>query len=162
MGAMRKTLWVAAIAALPAPAAAQALCAGLNRIVAAADEPVPFASLENAPQSVLPNFSRPCRVHVTHTTGARTFLCSQHQFAPKALAMEILGPAVRDCLGAEALPARPFSGVLSYSVRDLIVTVSSHCEERCHVGRSATVRVARRPDDAPAGDRQGRRAPVPQ
>lgn len=153
MGATRKTLWVVAIAALPAPAAAQALCAGLNRIVAAAHEPVPFASLENAPESVLPDFRRPCRVHVTHATGARTFLCSQRQFAPKSLAMETLGPAVRDCLGAEALPGRPFSGVLSYRVQDLIVTVSSHCEERCHVGRSATVSVERRPEEAPSGNR---------
>jgi hypothetical protein len=144
---------MAAIAALPAPAAAQELCAGLNRIVAAAHEPVPFASLENAAESVLPNFDRPCRVHVTHATGARTFLCSQYQFAPKSLAMETLGPAVRDCLNAEALPSRPFSGVLSYRVRDLVVTVSSHCEERCHVGRSATVSVKRRPEAASAGDR---------
>lgn len=150
MGARRTTLWLAAIAALPAPAAAQDLCAGLNLILAAAQEPVPFASLENAPQSVLPDFERPCRVHVTDATGARTFLCSQHQFAPKSLAMEILGPAVRDCLGAETLPRRPFSGVLGYRVRDLIVTVSSHCEERCHVGRSATVSVERRPEGAPA------------
>ena len=147
MGATRKTLWVAAIVALPAPAAAHELCAGLNRIVAAAHEPVPFASLENAPQSVLPDFRRPCRVHVTHPTGVRTFLCSQHQFAPKGLAMETLGPAVRDCLDAEALPDRPFSGLLSYRVQDLVVTVSSHCDERCHVGRSATLSVGRRPEE---------------
>jgi hypothetical protein len=146
MGTMRKTLLAAAIAALPAPAAAQELCAGLNRIVAAAQEPVPFASLENAPQSVLPGFDRPCRVHGAQTTGARAFICSQYQFAPKSLAMEILGPAVRDCLDAEPLPGRPFSGVLSYGVQDLVVTVSSHCEERCHVGRSATLSVERRPE----------------
>jgi len=150
MGVTRKALWAAAVAALPAPAAAQTLCAGLNRIVAAAHEPVPFASLENAVDSVLPGFRRPCRVHVTRSTGARTFVCSQYQFAPKNLAMETLGPAVRDCLDAEALPGRPFSGVLSYRVQNLVVTVSSNCDENCHVGRSATLSVGRRPDEAPA------------
>jgi hypothetical protein len=146
VGAMRKTFLAVAIAVLPAPAAAEALCAGLNRIVAAAHEPVPFASLENAREAVLPNFSRPCRVHVTRATGARAFLCSQYQFAPKSLAMATLGPAVRDCLEAEPLPSRPFSGELSYRVGDLIVSVSSHCEERCHVGRSAMLSVERGPE----------------
>ncbi len=60
MLALRRMLWVAGLlTALPAPAAAQDICAALDRIRTAAREPVPFASLASAlerGEEVVPGF----------------------------------------------------------------------------------------------------------
>lgn len=61
MTALRKSLWtIAAIAALPAPAAAQEICNAMNRIVAAARETPRFASVQRAlanGEAIVPGFS---------------------------------------------------------------------------------------------------------
>jgi hypothetical protein len=60
MARLRKCLWtVAAVAALPAPAAAADICTALQRIVASAGEPVPFDSVRRAAaggEAVVPGF----------------------------------------------------------------------------------------------------------
>ena len=67
MGAKRKCLWmIAAIAALPAPAAAADVCTALQRIVASAQEPTPFESVRRsaaAGEAVVPGFlPEDCRI----------------------------------------------------------------------------------------------------
>lgn len=144
MGALRKSLWtIVAIMALPAPAAAQDMCAALNRIAAAAREPVPFASLTDA-RGLVPGYDY-CRVDIG--TGARDggVSCSA-TMAPKSLMAETVGAQVRDCLGAVPLPREQFAGADDYQTDTLRISVSSHCDERCHVGRIASIDLRRRRD----------------
>lgn len=129
--------------ALPVPAFAQDLCAGLRRIEAAAREPVPFASLEGLREEILPGFRLGCRVSQAYSDRPRAFFCSRGQFAPASLIASTFGRAVRDCLGAEAMPPVPYRSTLGYRTADVEIEVSSHCDDRCHVGRSATL-IARR------------------
>src|SRR6185436_3878523 len=85
------------LAALPAPASAQALCASLDRIVRSAGEPIPFASLERAAAGgeVLVAGFRPmsCRV----APGAS--IACWRNLAPEALSVAAMAPAIWDCLG---------------------------------------------------------------
>ena len=128
---------------LPAPAAAQEMCAALNRVAAAALEEPAFASLGDRREEVVPGFNQGCRI--SHPQEGPTLVCSRGQFAPESLIAEALGRRVRDCLSAVPQPpARPFDRGLRYMTRDLVITVSSHCSERCHVGRSAMLKVRRR------------------
>lgn len=149
MGGLRKSLWtIAAIAALPAPAAAQDMCASLQRIAAAAREPVPFASLADGTELV-PGY-RYCRVETG--TAARDGGVSCHtQLAPESLIAETVGAQVRDCLGA--VPGRILDrfppATLTYSTDQLSISVSSHCNERCHVGRLASIDLRRRRAEEP-------------
>ena len=74
MGALRKSLWtIAAIMALPAPAAAQDqqdVCGALARLIAAAHERPAFASVTHrlgARESVIPNYAAEnCQVRAGH------------------------------------------------------------------------------------------------
>jgi hypothetical protein len=149
MGALRKSLWtIAAITVLPAPAMAQEMCAALNRIAAAAREPVPFASLADGGELV-PGYHY-CRVETG--TAARAGGVSCHtQFAPKSLMAEAVGAQIRDCLGA--VPGRIVDrlppATLTYSTDHLSIRVSSHCDEGCHVGRLASLTIRRRADGLP-------------
>ena len=134
-------------AAFPLPAAAQQsdMCAALSRIAAAANEPVPFASLENTPASLVPGY-RYCRIETG--TAARAGAVSCHmQLAPKSLMAEVVGQQVRDCLGAEPAPRERYSRASNFQTATLLISVESHCDERCHVGRIASLRIARRRDD---------------
>lgn len=157
MGALRKSLWTiaATLAALPLPAAAQEMCAALQRIEAAAREPVPFASLE-AGQGVVPGYEY-CRVETGTPARIGRILCHR-QLAPASLAAGVVGPKVEACLGIPPEPSRAFarSGFVFRS-RLLEIRVSSHCNEHCHVGRLASftvlIRRAEEEEDggAPAG-----------
>ncbi|HYI48786.1 MAG TPA: hypothetical protein VEX35_10020 [Allosphingosinicella sp.] len=144
MNRLHKSIWAgAALLALPVPAFAQDLCAGLRRIEAAAREPVSFASLEGLREEILPGFRLGCRVSQAYRDQPRAFICSRTQFAPASLIASTFGPAVRDCLGAEATPPVPYRSTLGYRTADVEIELSSHCDDRCHVGRSATL-IARR------------------
>ena len=141
MGALRKSLWtIAAIAALPAPAMAQDMCASLNRIAAAAREPVPFASLADG--QLVPGYHY-CRVQTGTAAGPGEVFCHQ-QLAPKSLIAEIVGAQVRDCLAAVAAPRPQPWSPMEFRTGDLVITVESHCDERCHVGRLASLHIRRR------------------
>lgn len=147
MARLRKSLWtIAAIAALPAPAMAQDMCTALQRIAAAAREPVPFASLETA-RGLVPGYSY-CRVETGTTARSGGVFCHS-QFAPKSLIAEAVGAQVRDCLGA--VPGRTHDrlppATLTYLTDQLSISVSSHCDERCHVGRIASLDIRRRVED---------------
>lgn len=145
MGTFRKSLWMfVAIVMLPAPATAQDMCAALNRIATAAREPVPFASLEDG-RELVPGY-RYCRVETE--TGARVGAVMCHtSLAPKSLIAETVGAQVRDCLGAVPLPRERFASGDSYRTDTLLITVESHCDERCHVGRLASIDIRRRRED---------------
>jgi hypothetical protein len=83
MGAKRKCLWmIAAIAALPAPAAAADVCTALQRIVASAREPVPFDSVRRAAAAgeiIVPGFRlQECRV------SAAELFCHQRRMSVMA------------------------------------------------------------------------------
>lgn len=143
----RRSLWLAAVlVASPAPAFAQDMCAALNRIAAAAKEPVPFASLENG-RELVPGYSY-CRVETGTAARAGGVYCHA-TLAPRSLVAETVGTQVRDCLGA--VPGRIIDRLppasLVYNTDQLSIRVSSHCDERCHVGRLASIDIRRRRAD---------------
>jgi hypothetical protein len=141
----RSVLIGAALFALPLPAAAQEMCAALNRIAAAAREAVPFASLENSRDSLVPGYHY-CRVETGTAARAGEVYCHQ-QLAPKSLIAETVGAQVRDCLGAVAAPRPQTWSPQEYRTAELAITVESHCDERCHVGRLASLHIRRREAD---------------
>ena len=145
MRTLRQSLWVIALAALPAPAAAQEMCAALNRIVAAAREPVPFASLERSASSLVPGYDY-CRIETGTAARAGGVFCHQ-QLAPKSLIADFVGAQVRDCLGAIHVPQELPNNDLVYRLAELTIVVESHCDERCHVGRLASLTITRRQAD---------------
>lgn len=145
--ALRKSLWMAAaFAALPAPAAAQEMCAALNRIAAAAHEPVPFGSLEGG-RELVPGY-RYCRVETGTTLRDGGVFCHT-SMAPKNLIAETVGAQVRDCLGAVPMPRRQFESADEYRTDSLLIRVRSNCDDRCHVGRLASIDLRRRRGDGP-------------
>ena len=145
MAALRKSLWtIAAIVALPVPAAAQEMCAALNRIAAAAREPVPFGSLKDG-RELVPGY-RHCRVETgTAMRDGRVFCHTS--LAPESLIAETVGAQVRDCLAAVVVPREPFADGDVYRSETLLISVSSHCDNRCHVGRLASIDIRRRRAD---------------
>lgn len=144
MSLMRRSVLIGlALVGLPMPAAAQEMCAALTRIAAAAREPVPFASLTDG--QLVPGYHY-CRVETGTAARAGEVFCSQ-QFAPKSLVAEIVGAQVRDCLGAVAAPRPQTWSPQEYRTADLAITVESHCDERCHVGRLASLHIRRRQAD---------------
>lgn len=147
MSRFGKAAWLAAaLVALPVPAAAQDMCAALQRIAAAAREPVPFASLADGGELV-PGY-RYCRVETGTAMRDGGVFCHT-SLAPQSLMAETVGPQVRDCLGAA--PGRILDrfppASLTYSTDQLSIRVSSHCDERCHVGRLASIDLRRRRAD---------------
>lgn len=149
MGALRKSLWtIAAVAAVPLPAAAQDMCAALNRIAAAAGEPAPFASLEGHEGGLVPGYNY-CRVETGTRARVGRVMCHS-QMAPKTLIAETVGAQVRDCLhAAPGLPER-YSQASVYRTPTLTISVESHCDEHCHVGRLASIEMRRRRADEAA------------
>ncbi len=150
MGGLRKSLWaIPALVALPAPAFAQDMCAALNRIEAAARETPAFASLAEAGVALVPGY-RFCRVETETVAREGRILCHR-TLAPKNLEEAVVGPQVRDCLNATAVPRPDPWSPNEYRTASLSITVASHCDERCHVGRiaSLTVTIRRREEPAP-------------
>jgi hypothetical protein len=146
MAALRKSLWtIAAMVALPAPAAAQEMCAALQRIAAAVREPVPFASLEKVRTPLVPGYDY-CRVETGTAARAGGVFCHQ-QMAPESLIAGTVGAQVRDCLGAVPLPRQGFASADAYQTDSLSIGVSSRCDDRCHVGRIASLTIQRRRED---------------
>ena len=70
------------------------------------------------------------------------------QMAPKGLIADTVGAQVMDCLGAVAVAEALALGDHEYRTANLYITVSSHCDERCHVGRIASLIIRRRQADA--------------
>ena len=145
-GRGKALLAAGALVLLPGSAAAQEMCAALNRIAAAAREPEPFASLADG--QLVPGYHY-CRVQTG--TAARTGEVFCHrQLAPRSLIAEAVGAQIRDCLGAIAVPGAQSWSLPEYRTADLVITVQSHCDERCHVGRLASLHIRRRrADEAP-------------
>jgi hypothetical protein len=141
---VRRNLWIGvALIALPLPAVAQEMCAALTRIAAAAREPVPFASLQDGP--LVPGYHY-CRVQTGTAARAGEVFCHQ-ALAPRSLIAETVAAQLRDCLGAVAAPRPQPWSPLEYRTADLAITVESHCDERCHVGRLASLNIRRRQAD---------------
>ena len=145
MGTLRKSLWtIAAMIALPGPAAAQDMCAALTRIAAAAREPVPFASLEDG-RELVPGYLY-CRVETGTAMRDGGVFCHT-SMAPKSLIAETVGAQVRDCLHAIPIPRQQFETADHYQTDSLLIRVSSNCDDRCHVGRLASIDLRRRRAD---------------
>ena len=139
----RSLLTLVALPALPLPAAAQEMCAALNRIAAAANEPVPFASLEGVQTSLVPGY-RHCRVDTPLGQRIGAIYCHS-QMAPKSLIAETVGAHVQACLGGTmSIPQEWPDNDRVYRTANLEITVESRCDERCHVGRIASLRIVRR------------------
>jgi hypothetical protein len=143
MSVLRRSFLIGlALVAAPLPAAAQDMCAALNRIAAAAREAVPFASLSDG--QLVPGYHY-CRVQTGTAARAGEVFCHQ-QLAPKSLIAGTVGAQVRECLGAVpiSIPRRYPSSTLVYGTDELWISVESHCDERCHVGRLASLAIRRR------------------
>jgi hypothetical protein len=137
-----KLLLVAVAAMAPVPAMAEEMCEGLRRIAAAAGEPAPFASLAGE-LYLLPGFEGHCRVRPDGGDGGNQVFCHR-TLAPASLEEELVGRQLRDCLGATYIPGpnQWVPGV--YRTAQLEISYNSNCDERCQVGRSATMMVTRR------------------
>lgn len=147
-----------ALLGLPLPAAAQDMCAGLNRIAAAARESVPFASLADETQRLLPGLEGSCRYRPADGDRRGTIVCRRN-FAPEGLAPAPLARALRDCVGATYVPGPTARAVGEFRAGDLRIRVYSHCSEACQLGRIVTLIFTRRREtDAPRPARRRRPA----
>jgi hypothetical protein len=134
----RRSLWVAALlAAAPAPALAQDMCASLDRIAAASRDRPAFASLRRAAWdgTLVPGYrDRDCTI----TPGIRV-LCYRN-LAPASLELDAIGRALRDCLGREPVLRPDREGRtygdpdLLFVVRGLRYRVNNHCDRHCRAG----------------------------
>jgi|GEM_PF-4804327 len=128
------------LAALPAPASAQALCESIDRIVRSAGEPIPFASLERAAAAgeVLVAGYRPmaCRV-----AAAESISCWRN-LAPEALSVATMAPALHDCLGLPGPRPDPDGPAReTFLASGLRFEIGNNCTPRCRAGLIAWFRV---------------------
>jgi hypothetical protein len=128
------------LAALPAPASAQALCASLDRIVRSAREPVPFASLARAAakgEALVAGY-RPmsCRV-----APGESIACWRN-LAPEALSVAAMAPAIHGCLGLPGpRPGPDGPAHASFLASGLRFEIGNNCTPRCRAGLIAWFRV---------------------
>jgi hypothetical protein len=101
MGALRKSLWmVAAIAALPASAAAQDMCGALSRVAAMLRDPAASDSLTEAARDggALPGFGKDAyRISRGGLGGVGLYCFRTH--APANLDLSAMEQTLRDCPG---------------------------------------------------------------
>jgi len=140
---MNKRKWLPGLlllAALPAPASAQALCASIDRIVRSAREPAPFASLERAAAGgeilVAGYRLMSCRV-----APGESVACWRN-LAPEALAVANMAPALEDCLGlSRSRPDPNAPARASFLASGLRFEVGNNCTPLCRAGLIAWFRV---------------------
>lgn len=142
---LRKTLWTTlALAALPAPAFAQEMCAALDRIAAASGDPVPFASLVDAARSgdLVPGFGeQDCQV-----TAGTSISCFRNLASP-ALELDAMERTLRDCLRRAPVTRTARPGLipdreLVFVASGLRYRVSNDCDRRCRAGLLAYFEIA--------------------
>ena len=123
-----------------APAAAQEMCAALDRIAAASRERVPFASLASAAQAgtLVPGYrDGDCTVRRTGVTCWRNL-------APERLELGAMEQALRECLRREPLlrpgrqPRDPGEADLVFVARGLRYEADTECSPRCAAGMLAS------------------------
>ncbi len=153
MGSLRKCLWATPLlAALPAPAAGQGMCAALDRIATASREAVPFGSLADAARTgdLVPGFDRgQCQV----TAGAR--VSCYRNLAPESLELGAMERTLRDCLRSAPVstgssPVRIPSRELAFVASGLRYRIAAYCDHHCRAGLLAWFEVAfeaARPED---------------
>jgi hypothetical protein len=142
----KKTSWrkwlpgLLLLAALPAPAPAQTLCASIDRILRSAGEPIPFASLDPAAAAgeVLVAGFRPmsCRV------AAGESISCWRNLAPDTLSVAAMAPALHDCLGLPGPPPDPEGPAReTFLASGLRFEIGHNCTPRCRAGLIAWLRV---------------------
>ena len=149
----RRSLWLAALlAAAPAQALAQDMCASLDRIAAASRERVPFASLVQAARegTLVPGYDAGhCMI-----TPESAVICWR-RIAPESLLLSVMEPLLRGCLGRAPI-LRPDRQPRAYGEPDLVFTrrglryaLDTECTPYCAVGMMAhlaiTIEPRRRP-----------------
>ncbi len=142
----RRGLWLGAfLAAAPAPALAQDMCAALDRIAAASRERVPFGSLHQAARdgTLVPRFrEQDCRV-----LSGRGLHCYRN-LAPRALDISQMLPTLRDCLRRAPVhePRQPRltydDAALVFRARGLRYTVRNDCNRSCRAGLLASLDIS--------------------
>jgi hypothetical protein len=128
------------LAALPAPASAQALCASLDRIVRSAGEPVPFASLERAAArgEVLVAGFRPMSCQIAP---GESIACWRN-LAPESLSVAAMAPALHDCLGLPGPRPDPDGPAhATFLASGLRFEIGNNCTPACRAGLIAWFRV---------------------
>jgi hypothetical protein len=130
----------AVLAFAPLPAAAQELCASLDRIVRSAGEPTPFASLARAAaqgEVLVPGFGPMCRV-----APGEDIVCWR-SVAPESLEVATMVPAIHDCLGLPAPRPDPDGPAQARFVASgLRFEIDNRCSQMCSTGMMASFRVA--------------------
>jgi hypothetical protein len=139
----RRSLWLAALlAAAPAPAFAQEMCAALDRIEAASREPVPFASIMQAGRegTLVPGFREG---ECGYATGSTTAIVCWRRIAGESLSVEAMERTLRDCLG-RAPVLRPDRQPRAWGEPDLVFTrrglryeFMTQCTPQCAAGMLA-------------------------
>lgn len=143
MKCFRRIVWLgAAMLALPLPAAAQEMCAALDRIAAASRERVPFASIMEAARegTLVPGFREgDCR----YATDSTTAIVCWRRIAGESLSVEAMERTLRDCLGRAPL-RRPDRQPRAWGAPDLVFTrrglryeFMAQCTPQCAAGMLA-------------------------
>ena len=144
MAGSRNSAWImVTLAALPAPAAAQEMCAALDRIAASSRERVPFASLAQAGRdgTLVPGFREG---ECGPATGPATAIVCWRRIAPESLSLDAMERTLRDCLGRapllrpDRLPRAWGDPDLVFTRRGLRYEFSTRCTPQCAAGMLAT------------------------
>jgi hypothetical protein len=148
---LRKSLWaIAAITALPAPAAAQQICAALSRIAASAHEAPAFRSIQSAlanGETVVPGFeAASCHVRSDELAcSTRDFVADHFESWPDPLSCPGMAPATasqRRHGSRDRLHAYTLSGLhIEYGIDCM------GCAGGANSYFSATIGPRRRPED---------------
>ncbi len=125
-------------------------CTALDAIIAAADEPIPFRSLETPAgygtgewsTQVIPGY-RHCWIMIIDE--ARTVTCSRN-LAPPELTANNLALETGACLGDAPTPSvwDPTVGKMTFDLGRIRIVVEESCDDRCHVGRRVSYIIAAR------------------
>lgn len=137
-------------AATETPAQPAGFCDTLTAIVAAEDEPSPFASLVRpAPfgnmewsKLTVPGYDYCVLMWIER---GRALSCSRN-LSPPELTAANLAQATADCLGPTAIASEPVRGSRdrSFDYRAVRILIEEECDSRCHVGRRVTFTVEAR------------------
>lgn len=136
------------------PAAAEnpfaRFCTVLDAIIAAEDEPSPFASLVMPARygnmewskQVVPGFEY-CVVQWIER--GRAVTCARN-LAPPELTANNLALETGACLGQAPTPSvwDPQVGKMEFEYEAVRIVISQECDERCHVGRSVSYSIEAR------------------
>lgn len=143
-------LFALSLAGAEAPAPPLGFCTALDAIIAAADEPTPFRSLETPAgygtgawsTQVIPGYDH-CWILILNEV--RTVTCAR-TLAPRELTANNLALETGACLGEAPTPSvwDPTVGEMVFDLGRVRIVVEETCDDRCHVGRRVSYNIEAR------------------